>query len=146
MLPLTWTLRPWLTSEAKGAKVTRVACSSFWQVSSLFLSFFFLFLPSPLSFLLYLFLFLFFFLFFFPLPPFSPSFLPFFPFFFLSFKIFKHGKRHITGTSLVVQWLTWVQGMWVRSVVGELRFHMLCSAAKRLKKKTHNIKLPSSLF
>ena len=42
------------------------------------------------------------------------------------------------GISLVVQWLNWVlpmQGVWIWPLVRELRFHMLCSAAKEKKEK-----------
>ena len=43
------------------------------------------------------------------------------------------------GTSLLVQWLRLcgptVQGVWVQSLVRELRFHMLCSVAKNNKKR-----------
>ena len=35
------------------------------------------------------------------------------------------------GTSLAVRWLR-LQGAWVRSLVEELRFHMLCSVAKKI--------------
>ena len=35
------------------------------------------------------------------------------------------------GTSLAVRWLR-LQGAWVRSLVEELRFHMLYSVAKKI--------------
>ena len=66
---------------------------------------------------------------------------------------------HSLGTSLVIEWLGIHdhQGRWVQSLVRELRSHMLCRAAKRLKKKkrvqscgTHEVHLDdflaSSLF
>ena len=38
----------------------------------------------------------------------------------------------------VVKTVLPLQGMWVQSLVGELRSYMLCSTAKRLKKKRHH--------
>ena len=57
-----------------------------------------------------------------------------------------HSKRR--ETSLVVQWVRLYApnagGPWVRSLVRELRSHMLCGMAKKLKKKNHSLKVNSA--
>ena len=49
-------------------------------------------------------------------------------------EIYRHLKKCSLGTSLVVQWLRLhlpVQGVWVRSLVRELRSHMPCGQKNR---------------
>ena len=61
-----------------------------------------------------------------------------------------HLKRIVSETSLVVQWLrlrAFLQGVWVRFLVWELRSHMPCSVAnKYIKWKEDRLTFPRLPF